>query len=245
MFQAAKREHIRRNQLLIHKSNNMKTRKLLLAFFAMTTSLMMCAQTVKVSPEELNTWPFYGQGSKMVESHNMFFMKEAPESNGVMIVSPESYSENVVVRYDVMTLTPASVLVALLSASDPGKDTKLTIPKDYDGSMNLWIEDVESYFYAFRNAPHNFTPFIRKYPLGNRKDPAIASYHKNIMHPGVFYAIEIGRKKDTLWLKVDGEKILETKDENAFSGGHIAFRIRGTAGEYAACLIRNLEISKN
>ena len=208
-----------------------------------TTSLFAKAQ--KLGPEELNNWEFYGQGSKMVESHNMFFMKEDPvESNGVMIVSPESYGENVVVKYDVMTLTPAAVLVAILSASNPGEDTELTIPDDYDGSMSLWINDVESYFYAFRNGPHNFTPFIRKYPVPEGQNPALVSLDKNIMHPGVFYSVEIGRKGNEIWLKVDGETILETIDKNAFGGGHIAFRIRGTAGEYAACLIRNVEIIK-
>ncbi len=219
----------------------MKSIKLIIAV-VLTLPLMAIAQTKKVSPEELNKWAFCGQGEKLVESHNMFFMKEAKESNGVMIVSPDSYGEEVVVKYDVMTLTPASVLVAILSASNPGKDTRLSIPEDYDGSMKLWIEDVESYFYAFRNAPHNYTPFIRKYPVAEGEDPALVSYDKNIMHPGVFYSVEIGRKKDLVWLKVDGEKILETTDKDAFGGGHIAFRIRGTAGEYAACLIRNVEI---
>ncbi|WP_372753453.1 hypothetical protein [Labilibaculum sp.] len=196
----------------------------------------------KISPEDLFKWDFYGQGTKLVESHNSFFMKEAKESNGVMIVSPESYSEDAVFQYDIMTLTPATVCVAILSASNPGKDTKLTIPKDYDGSMDLWINDVESYFYAFRNSPHNYTPFIRKYPVAEGEDPALVSLDKNIMLPGIFYTVEIGRKKDSLWLKIDGELVLETLDQNAFSGGHIAIRLRGTAGEYAACLIRDAEL---
>ncbi|WP_152541666.1 hypothetical protein [Saccharicrinis fermentans] len=200
------------------------------------------AQRQELTPEDLYNWPFYGQGTKLVESHNMFFMKEAKESNGVMIVSPKSYGDDVVVRYDVMTLTPASVLVAILSASNLGKDAGLRIPEGYDGSMKLWIEDVESYFYAFRNGPHNFTPFIRKYPVAKGEDPALVSYDKNVMLPGVFYSIEIGRKKNDLWLKVDGEKILETTDEKAYGGGHIALRLRGTAGEYAACLVRNMVI---
>jgi hypothetical protein len=41
---------------------------------------------------------------------------------------------------------------------------------------------------------------------------------------------------------VDGEKIVETEDESMLPGGHMAFRIRGTAGFKAACLIRDLEI---
>lgn len=206
-------------------------------------SAMAVAQTKQVTLEELNEWTFLGQGTKMVESHNSFFMKEAPQSEGVMILSPGTYSDKVVVKYDVMTLTPATVLVAILSASNLGNDEEITIPKDYDGTMKLWIEDVQSYFYAFRNGPHNFTPFIRKYPVADGGNPALVSLDKNIMSCGNFYSVELGRDGNKLWLKVDGKTILETKDETPFSGGHIAFRIRGTAGEYAACLIRNLEIT--
>jgi len=224
----------------------MKKRKLqrkVMLLIAVVAAASMAVEAQQFTPDDLNTWSFYGQGTKLVESHNSFFMKEDPaQSEGVMIVSPESYGENVVVSYDVMTLTPASVLVAILSASNPGEDEELTIPENYDGSMDFWINDVESYFYAFRNGPHNFTPFIRKYPVPEGQDPALVSYEKNIMHPGVFYTVEMGRKGNKLWLKVDGKKILETTDKNAFGGGHVAFRIRGTAGEYAACLIRNVEI---
>lgn len=222
----------------------MKTLKKTILIIAAFIPVIVSAQSQKLSPEDLNKWLFYGQGTKMVESHNQFLMKEDPEqSNGVMIVSPDSYGENVVVKYDVMTLTPASVLVAILSASNPGEDASLTIPENYDGSMSLWISDVESYFYAFRNGPHNFTPFIRKYPCPEGQDPALVSMDKNFMHPGVYYSVEIGREGNKIWCKVDGETILETTDKNAFGGGHIAFRIRGTAGEYAACLIRNVEIT--
>ncbi len=221
----------------------MKILKNTILLIAVLATTVLSAQTTKLTPDDLNNWSFLGQGTKMVESHNQFFMKENPAgSNGVMLVSPDSYGENVGVKYDVMTLTPATVLVAILSASNPGEDASLTIPKDYDGSMSLWMNDVESYFYAFRNGPHNFTPFIRKYPCPEGQDPALVSLEKNFMHPGVYYSVEIGRKGNKIWLTVDGETILETIDNNAFGGGHFAFRIRGTAGEYAACLIRNVEI---
>ncbi|WP_297089406.1 hypothetical protein [uncultured Draconibacterium sp.] len=223
----------------------METLKNTILLLAVIIFAVGSAQAQKLTPEDLNNWTFLGQGTKMVESHNQFFMKEDPmQSNGVMIVSPESYGENVVIKYDVMSVTTAGVLVAILSASNPGEDTGITIPKDYDGSMSLWIDDVENYLYAFRNGPHNFTPFIRKYPCPAGQDPALISMEKNFMHPGVYYSVEIGRKGNLLWCKVDGETILETTDKNAFGGGHIAFRIRGTAGEYAACLIRNVEIIK-
>lgn len=223
----------------------MNNRKFALALLVMANVCFAFAQQTKLTPEDLDQWSFYGQGTKMVESHNMFFMKEAQQSQGVMLVSPESYGDNVVLKYEVMALTPATVCVAILSASNIGDDSQLTIPSDYDGAMQLWIDGVQSYFYAFRNAPHNYTPFIRKYPVAEGAKAALASYKENVMHSGLFHTIEMGRNDGKLWLKIDGKKILKTEDEKALSGGHIAFRIRGTAGEYAACLIRNVEITQN
>ncbi len=56
------------------------------------------------------------------------------------------------------------------------------------------------------------------------------------------YTIEIGRIDNSLWLSVDGEKIIETVDESILPGGHVVFRVRGTAGFKAACLIKEVEI---
>ncbi|WP_248722420.1 hypothetical protein [Seonamhaeicola sp. ML3] len=215
-----------------------------IAFILVALSCLL-VQAQKMTPTDLNAWTFWGQGSKQVMKNNMFFMKEDPlKSSGVMIVSPKSYSNKVTIKYDVMTLTPASVLVAMMSVSDMGDSNNISLPHDYDGAMGLWIHDKESYFYAFRNAPHNKTPFIRKYPAIKGESPDLVSLDKNIMHPGIFYSIEIGQDENQIWLKVDGETILKTTDKNALTGGHVAFRIRGTAGEYAACLIRNLEIQE-
>jgi hypothetical protein len=106
--------------------------------------------------------------------------------------------------------------------------------------MGLWINNKDNYFYAFRNAPHGFPPFIRKYPVpGN---DALVTASENFMVPGVYYSIEAGRMGNKLWLSVDGKKIIEAEDKSMLPGGHIAFRIRGTAGYKAACLIKDLEI---
>ena len=65
---------------------------------------------------------------------------------------------------------------------------------------------------------------------------------KNVMQCGTFHHVEVGRKQGNLWLEVDGNKLFQTKDQRPHGAGHVAIRIRGTAGEYAACFIRNLEI---
>ena len=192
------------------------------------------------SAADLEGWNFYGIGKAFDEGHRQFCITEADESKGAMIVSPVRYGENVVVRYKAMTLTPAAVLVAILSANDIDSENALSIPKNYDGSMPLWMKKVNNYFFAFRNGPHNFAPFVRKYPEpGNQ---ALASAKENVMHPGVYYDIEVGRAGGELWLKVDGKLLFKAVDSNPLPGGKIAFRTRGTAGFKAAFLMKDLEI---
>lgn len=191
-----------------------------------------------VSADELVNWTLVGKGE--VAKHGaQVSLQESDDSKGIMLVSPDAYSNDIIVRYKVMALTPATVLVALLSASDEGASADLTIPEDFDGSLGLFTGEKENYFFAFKNAPHNVTPFVRKSPYAGK---TLGSAKENSMIAGVYYDIEIGKKKDKLWLSVDGKKIIEARDKDPLDGGHLALRIRGTAGFKAGCLIKDLEV---
>ncbi len=192
-----------------------------------------------VSDQDLANWDFRGMGNAFASGGGAFCMTENDSTVGAVMISPASYTGDVIVRYKTLALTSATVLVFMHSATDVGLD-KLTIPEDYNGNMGLWINEKDNYFYAFRNAPHNYPPFLRKYPVPGGEALAMAS--ENFMLPGVYYDIEIGRVGNSLWLSVDGQKVIETEDESILSGGHLAFRIRGTAGFKAACLIKEVEI---
>jgi len=192
-----------------------------------------------ISAEDLGSWDFWGMGKAFASGGGAFCMTENDSTLGAVMVSPVSYDGDVIVRYKTLALTSATVLVFMHSATDVGSE-KLTIPTGYNGNMGMWVNEKDNYFYAFRNAPHNFPPFLRKYPVPG--GDAIAMANENFMLPGVYYDIEIGRVGNKLWLNVDGENIFETKDESVLSGGHLAFRIRGTAGFKAACLIKDVEI---
>jgi hypothetical protein len=193
----------------------------------------------EVSSSDLAAWDFWGMGKSFESGNGQFCLAESDSSEGVILLSPVSYSGDVILRYKTMALTSATVLVAILSASDTGSHD-LNIPPGYNGNMGLWIREKENYFYAFRNAAHNFPPFIRKYPVpGN---DALASGEENFMLPGVYYEIELGRMGKSLWLNVDGKNIVEASDESMLPGGHVAFRVRGSAGLKAACLIKDLVI---
>ena len=194
----------------------------------------------EISSEELNSWAFYGLGNAYEAGGGQYCLAENDSTYGVVLISPESYKGDVVIRYETMTLTPATVLVVMLSASDQGPSADLNIPVDYNGNMGLWVKEKENYFIAFRNESHNFTPFIRKYPVPGGE--SLAAAPENIMIPGKYYAIEIGRVGNEIWLSIDGKRVVEAKDDDASTGGHIVFRIRGTANFKAACLIKELEI---
>lgn len=210
------------------------------------TMLLVCTLTNAQSREsvkQLEEWTFYGEGTRLLEGHGQCLLKEKPESSkGVGLISPKSYSTEVVMRYKAMALTPATVLVAILSASKQGESTELTLPENYDGTINYWSGGCENYFFAFHNAAHNMPPFVRRFD-DERIMLDIAK--KNVMHVGKYYTIEVGRKENIIWLKIDGKTILKYKDPKPYSGGHLGLRIRGTGGEYAACLIKDFEILTN
>lgn len=197
----------------------------------------------QVTVEDFESWDFYGMGKAFNAGGNQFCLTENDSTLGVVLISPKSYKGDVVVRYKTLALTSASVLVFMHSVSDSGDEDNLNIPEDYNGNMGIWIKEKENYFYAFKNASHNFTPFIRKYPIPGNE--ALVAAPENIMIPGKYYAIEIGRVGNKLWLNIDGEKVLEATDNEIYPGGHLVFRIRGTAGFKAACLIKDMEIYSN
>lgn len=193
-----------------------------------------------ITSKDLTTWGFWGMGKAFDAGGGQFCLSENDSTLGAVLISPESYSGDVIIRYKVLALTSATVLVAMHSVSDLGSNEVLSIPEDYDGNMGLWVSEKDNYFYAFRNEAHGFPPFIRRYPVPG--DNALIIAEENFMLPGVYYSIEIGRMDNRLWLSVDGKLIIETVDESILPGGHIAFRVRGSAGFKAACLIKEVEI---
>lgn len=189
--------------------------------------------------EMLQQWNFYGDGI-VKEERGMLYMKEEYGSKGVMIVSPHNYGENVKVRYELMPMTAASVCVLVLSASDINNPGELTLPKAYDGAITPWVKDIDNYFFAFNNASHNKAPFMLRFPEVKLKQ----DYSHNVMSVGKFHTIEAQSIDGRIQLKIDGNTIIDTNDDEPLTSGHIAFRIRGLSEETASCLIKNVEIEK-
>ncbi|MFO7776164.1 MAG: hypothetical protein R6W89_10225 [Candidatus Hydrogenedentota bacterium] len=222
----------------------------LLTLFAVTLLLAMGNAThaavdldeweaAPLEPAELLEWDRWGVGDYANFRDEAVHMRETSGSEGLMLVSPEPYGEQVVLTYKAMTLRLATVLVAGVSAADaPGTDA-LTLPADYDGSMAPLIER-SLYFFAFHNAPHMSTPFVNRFtPEGARLLQEAEQRH---MQPGYWHDIEVGRDGDRVWLKIDGEEVLDADDDDPPAGGRLMFRIRGTGLEPASCLIRDVVI---
>lgn len=192
----------------------------------------------KVSAEELVKWRFLGKGKVFNILNGQTCLSEAEDSQGVMLMSPESYGD-VILRYKVLALTPATVLVTILSASDASGKNTLTIPSDYAGGMKLLNDDSRNYLLAYKNAPHGANPFILKNP-GSAKSAHAAK--PDLMVAGVYYDVEIAKSGKTISMRIDGKEIVSMQDDAPLSKGHVLFRIRGTAGLTASCLIRDLRI---
>ncbi|NQU51320.1 MAG: hypothetical protein HQ522_02160 [Bacteroidetes bacterium] len=198
------------------------------------------AQTVtEYSPKDLESWQSLGDGLGYA-THSQFMMEEVEGSIGFMIFSPKKYND-VVLRYEVMTMNPATVLVALLNTSDLGKSTGLTL-NDNSDSFGFWTKEVEDYMFGFRVMAHNSTPFLRKHPAPNGGNSEIGLAEKNVMHSGWRHTVECGKKGSRIWLKIDGEVLIDVTDDKPLGAGQIAIRVRGTGSDLGKSMIRNLEI---
>jgi len=194
------------------------------------------------TPNELIFWNFYGIGELAPMDAETMRMSEGEDSVGVMIISPKPYPGNVTLSYRVKALNSASVLVALLSVSDPGEPKTMTAPVGYDGNIQWLLEDEENYFFAFHNAAHNSKPFIRRHPGGGMEGEVLAELAQNFMKPDVWYTIEAARNDGMISLNIDGVTVLEAIDPQPLSGGRVGIRVRGTAETRAHCLIRDVRV---
>jgi len=191
----------------------------------------------EISTDELMNWDMTGKGELSVANRQVY-LAESQGSAGVLLTSPIKYGIDLVVSYDVMALRPGTVLVALMSLSNTD-DGGLTFEDNYDANLKYIANSTNAYMIAFLNSSHNRYPFINLFPAKNNP---LVEEDKSHMQPGVYYHIDVGREKDHIWLAIDGEKVIEAVDPDPLGEGHFSFRIRGTAGETASCLIRNVKI---
>jgi len=207
------------------------------------TLLLFSINPIHASEDQASpgNWEFVGDGFTSTVD-DAVLISEFPGSKGVMLVSPSAYGNEITVRFKVMPLNPESVLVAMLSTSDAGPATTLTFPNDYDGNISTLLEQVDCYFFAFHNAAHKRTPFVRKHPFIKGESKDLDAAEANIMTTQ-WQQVELTTSaQGAVKMKVDGQAVLNTVDGEPLPGGKILFRLRGTKTHTATALIKDLEI---
>lgn len=197
--------------------------------------------THKFLPADLVKWSTLGDGRASVIAGQLY-MEETEGSVGFNILSPEIYGD-VVLRFEIMTMNPATVMGALLNISDLGNSTNLTITEGNKGSFGFFTKEIENYFFGFREMAHNTMPFIRKSPVAGTDQGNLGLADHEPMQSGWRYLVECGKNGTRLWLKIDGKTIVDVTDDKPLDAGKIGIRVRGTGSDLGKCMIRNLEIT--
>lgn len=190
-----------------------------------------------ITAQELADWTPLGSGSHTVFQDGLL-VKEAADSKGFMLLSKERFSKDFILRFSMVPLTSSAVLVLVVHAADTASGELLSVPPNYDGSMGIWTTEKQSYFVAFRNAPHASVPYIQKQP-GKQ---VVKAQQPDDLLPGKKYKIELGSKSGLIWLKVDGKLVVQMKDAHPLPAAQFAFRVRGLPGLPAAFLLHEISV---
>jgi hypothetical protein len=196
-------------------------------------------KTKKVSVNELSQWKLVGIGEvKIDSSENAVAFTEGKGSKAATLISPDSYGQELVVRFKVKPLRYEGVNVVFLSLSDNGHD--IVFPLDFNDALDFYSKgSVQNYFVAFHNGYHNAVPFIKKNP--GMSDIASA---KSLEKGERWYEIETGRQGAKVWLKIDGITVASGNDTgNGIPGGRIGLRLRGPGDGSFASLYKDMSIS--
>ncbi len=199
-----------------------------------------------ITAQQLKAWSTLDKGKKTI-NNNELILEETEGADGYFLISPKSYTGDIILNYKVKALSESSVLIVLLSASDQGETNQLTLPaKESKGSdFWTWRTHLEHYNLTFNNISHKYTPFFYKNITPNKRG-FYQNLTDNIMTTQQWYDVEIGKQNTKLWFKLNNKIIFEQEDCNPLSGGHIIFRISGTTGKeviFAKATIKDLVIS--
>lgn len=213
----------------------MKNNKKITLFAFWCILLSGCAQThsqqEQISPEELATWQTFDKGKSTVQGDELI-VEETEGSDGYFMISPKVFDKDFVLSYKVKALSESTVLINLFSVSQNEAGETFTLPPDTATPREVWNwrTEMKHYNLSFNNRSHGNKPFFFK-----NISPYSKGFHQslpeNIMDVGEWYAVEIGKKENRLWFKLNNEIYFDVEDCNPLAGGRLIFRISGTTGE--------------
>lgn len=234
----------------IKKRKNMKTitKSILLIILCVTVS--SCGQTSakqeKITPEELATWQTFDKGKSTIQDDELI-VEETEGSDGYFLISPKVYDKDFMLNYKVKAMSESTVLITLFSVIRNDREEAFVLPPDTATPREVWgwRSGMQHYNLTFNNKSHGNKPFFFK-----NISPDSRGFNErlseNIVEVGKWYDVEIGKKENRLWFKLNNEIYFDIKDLNPLEEGHLIFRISGTAGEktiFAKAAFKDIVIS--
>lgn len=226
----------------------MKTRLRITLIALLSAAVFSCGQNnkVEITPEELATWETFDKGKSTVQD-NMLIVEETEGSNGYFLISPKEYETDFTLTYKVKALSESTVLITLFSVLQEGDNGTFSVPAVTATPREVWDwrSGMKHYNLTINNRSHGITPFFFK-----NVPPSTRGFNErleeNIMEVGQWYDVEIGKKENRLWFKLNGKTFFDVEDADPYNTGRLIFRISGTTGEniiFAKAAFKNILIS--
>lgn len=213
----------------------MKNNTKVTLFALCSMMLSSCAQSnskqVQISPEELAAWQTFDKGESTIQDDELI-VEETEGSDGYFMISPKLFDKDFILRYKVKALSKSTVLINLFSVTQNEDNETFTLPPETSSPREVWNwrTEMKHYNLTFNNQSHGNMPFFFK-----NNSPYSRGFYQslpeNIMKVGEWNAVEIGKKENRLWFKLNGKVYFDVEDCNPLEGGRLIFRISGTTGE--------------
>jgi hypothetical protein len=197
-----------------------------------------CHRT-SLTAEDLMQWPAWGIGQRMPVSRQLL-MEESENSQGYMAISPQSYDGDVVLSFETLVMTSATVMVAgLIGQADPADP--VAFPEGYDANLGPVINSYPFMMAALHNVAHNRPgPFIATFEKGARR--ILDEADRGFMRVDTPHRVVFGKNRDIVWVDIDGQRVVTAPVQPGLESARLMLRIRGTGFREAAAIFRNVEI---
>lgn len=185
----------------------------------------------KITPKEMASWLTFDKGKTTIEG-DVLIVEEVEGSDGYFLISPKIYPKDFTLTYKVKAMSESTVLINLFSVLQDSKSDEFLLPPVISTPSEVWQwrSSMQHYNLTFNNRSHGITPFFFKNsptkPRGFDE-----KLKENIVEVGAWYVVEIGKKDNRIWFKLNNKLIFDVEDKNPFEGGRLIFRISGTTGK--------------
>lgn len=200
----------------------------------------------KITPQELANWQTFDKGKTTIKGDEII-VEEIEDSDGYFLISSKLYPRDFTLNYKVKALSESTVMINLFSVLQDGDNITFQLPDEDATPREIWDwrTTMKHYNFTYNNRSHGITPFFFKNMPVNSRD-----FHErldeNIFEIGQWYNVEVGKKDNRVWFKLNNKIHFDVEDASPLEGGRLIFRISGTTGDkiiYAKAAIKDIVIS--